>query len=129
MRKSNRNLESNSHARVRSLLLSEFGYIDMLTGQEIEEFNLASYHHLLKKEYGGEYTPENGAMLLKLTHSFIHLVELKDPELFDLITECLILYKYCIQHNKIQLITQFQDEVQPKVKKLVNSYKSRTKRK
>ena len=128
MRKNRRDTELNSHARVRAQLLSLYGYIDMLTGQEIPNFKAASFHHIDKDEYGGEYTPENGAMLLRITHDFIHnVIEANDPELFDLLTECLFLYKQCLDQNNEQLIEQFQTEVQPEVKKLVLKHQSKRK--
>lgn len=128
MRKNKRTTELNSHARVRAQLLSLYGYIDMLTGQEIPNFKSASFHHIDKDEYGGEYTPENGAMLLRITHDFIHnIIEANDPALFDLLTECLFLYKKCIDLNQTELIEQFQTEVQPEVKKLVLKYQNNKK--
>ena len=128
MRRNKKDSEMNSHARVRATLLSIYGYLDMLTGQEIPNFKAASYHHLDKDEFGGEYTVDNGAIFLRLTHDFIHnVIEAKDPELFDLLTECLILYKYCLLNNKIELVEQFQKEVQPQAKRLVLSYKTKRK--
>lgn len=122
MSKDRRDTSANSHARVRAQLLQLYGYRDMLTGQEIPDFRSASYHHIDKDEFGGEYTVENGAMLLWLTHNFIHnQIEAKDPELFDLLTECLFLYKHCIDNGHEALVKQFQQEVQPEVKKLVLS--------
>lgn len=127
MRK-NRNKELNSHARVRAQLLSLYGYLDMLTGESIPNFRAASFHHIDKDEFGGTYTPENGAMLLRITHDFIHnVIEANDPELFDLLTECLFLYKHCLDRNETQLIEQFQHEVQPEVKKLVLKYQNKRK--
>ena len=122
MRKDKRDTDMNSHARVRAQLLQLYGYIDMLTGQEIPNFRSASFHHITKDEFGGDYTVDNGAMLLWQTHSFIHnIIEANDPELFDLLMECLYYYKYCIDNNCETLVEQFQKEVQPEVKKLVLS--------
>lgn len=120
MRKDKRDTEQNERARVRATLLTLYGYRDMLTGQEISDFRSASFHHIDKDEFGGAYSVENGAMLLRPTHDYVHNeIEAKDPDLFDLLTECLILYKYCLDNNYTELIEQFQAEVQPEAKKLV----------
>lgn len=120
MRKDKRDTEQNARARVRATLLTLYGYRDMLTGQEIPDFRSASFHHIDKDEFGGAYSVENGAMLLRPTHDYVHNeIEAKDPDLFDLLTECLILYKYCLDNNYIELVEQFQAEVQPEAKKLV----------
>lgn len=112
-----------AHARVRAELLSLYGYKDMLTGLEIPSFRDASYHHIDKDEFGGEYTVENGAMLLRYVHDWLHNeIEVKDPRVFYLITECLFLYKVCLDNHNKTLVEQFENDVQPKVRKLVNSY-------
>lgn len=120
MRKDRRDTPTNSHARIRAELLQLYGYVDMLTGEEIPNFKAGSFHHIDKDEFGGAYTVDNGAMLLWKTHQYIHnILEANDPELFDLLTECLILYKYCLDNQCPELVEQFQREVQPEVKKLV----------
>lgn len=115
-REDNRDIPKN-HARIRAQLLQLYGFFDLLTGEEIPEFKEGSYHHIIKEEFGGEYTLENGAMLLHSTHDYIHnSIETHSPELFDLLTECILLYKCCLDNNYTHLIEQFQLEVQPLIK-------------
>lgn len=38
----------------------------------------ATYHHILKKEYGGKEIIENGAVLNKEAHEYLHIIEYKD---------------------------------------------------
>lgn len=119
----NNSAPRGEHARVRAQLLQIQQYLDLLTGEVIPRFRDGSYHHLIKDEYGGDYTVDNGAMLLWLTHQYIHnVIELNDPTLFNLVTECLMLYKECILQNHTELIEQFQQNVQPKARQLVKTY-------
>lgn len=123
--------DKNAHARVRAELLSMFHYLDLLTGEEIPNFRSGSYHHLTKDAEGGDYTVENGAMILYITHRWLHNeIERKDRALFELIRECLLLYKHCKLNGYESLATQFEEEVQPEAKEMVSSYaRSRKKRK
>ena len=50
-----------------------------------------TYHHLIiQKKHGGKKTKENGAILLKKAHKYLHFIEKKDKELFQKITKELI---------------------------------------
>lgn len=122
-RKYRENVNSiGEHARVRAELLSLFGYLDLLTGEEIPDFKSASFHHIDKDCNGGDYSVDNGAILLRITHDYLHNeIEVKDKALFELISECLYLYKYCKLNGLSILTDQFEQEVQPEVKKLVHS--------
>lgn len=108
---------------VKLELLLLYGYRDLLTGEPIDDYSASSFHHIIKKEYGGKYTEENGAMLLVETHRLIHnIIELYDPELFDLLTECLEAYKICLDKGLVDLSSQFEQEVQPLILSKKNSY-------
>ena len=38
----------------------------------------ASFHHIVKKENGGKEVIENGAVLNKTAHEYLHIIEYKD---------------------------------------------------
>lgn len=38
----------------------------------------ASFHHIVKKEKGGKEVIENGAVLNKTAHEYLHIIEYKD---------------------------------------------------
>lgn len=61
------------------------------------EFNLGnvSYHHLLiPRRLGGEETIENGAILnRKTSHPYLHIIEGRDLDMFNSITNEMILQK------------------------------------
>lgn len=37
-----------------------------------------TFHHIIKKEYGGKETIENGALLLPIPHHYLHVIEYRD---------------------------------------------------
>lgn len=47
--------------------------------------NQATYHHIVKKENGGEKSIENGAVLMPVSHEYLHLLEYKDEEKYIMI--------------------------------------------
>ena len=107
--------KDNKKSRDKLKLL--YGCRDMLTGLFNENLD---FHHLIKKEYNGPKTIENGALLERLCHIWLHSLEYDDPELYELINECLDLYKKCIDYGLIKLVCQYETEVFPKVLVLVN---------
>lgn len=46
-----------------------------------------TYHHILKKEYGGQQTLENGALLINTSHQYLHIIEYKDIETYNAINK------------------------------------------
>lgn len=44
--------------------------------------NNATYHHIVKKEDGGLLTIDNGAILSDVAHSYLHIIEYKDIEIY-----------------------------------------------
>lgn len=49
----------------------------------------ASYHHIIKREHGGKETIENGAVLNKNAHEYLHIIEYKDYDTFIAINKIL----------------------------------------
>jgi len=47
--------------------------------------NNATFHHIDKKENGGETIVENGAVLMPCSHEYLHLLEVKDIEKYKII--------------------------------------------
>jgi len=46
-----------------------------------------TYHHILKKSDGGKETIENGALLMPISHRYLHLIECKDIETYNAINK------------------------------------------
>lgn len=61
-------------------------------GYTIDKEKSLTYHHMIvPKRLGGHETIENGALLMRDTsHDYLHLIEIFDKEIFDLITDEMI---------------------------------------
>lgn len=44
-----------------------------------------TYHHRIKRSSGGKRTIENGALLMPVAHEYLHLIEFRDIETYELI--------------------------------------------
>lgn len=42
----------------------------------------ATFHHIVKREYGGKKTIDNGALLMPVAHQYLHLIEFKDIDTY-----------------------------------------------
>lgn len=51
-------------------------------GYEFDTKKELTYHHILPKNYGGKTTFENGALLIRESHNYIHTIEAFDFKLF-----------------------------------------------
>ena len=49
----------------------------------------ASFHHIIKREHGGKETIENGAVLNKNAHEYLHIIEYKDIDTYIAINKIL----------------------------------------
>ena len=67
-------------------------------GFKITEENPLTYHHIIKEEDGGNKTIDNGALLTKFSHSYLHMIELYDKSIYISINN--VLKK--INNNKIE---------------------------
>lgn len=55
-------------------------------GYDINSITQLSYHHIQKKEDGGPFSWDNGALLRRGTsHEYLHIIEYKDLEIYDYI--------------------------------------------
>ncbi len=50
---------------------------------KITRENYLTYHHIVKNEDGGEYSIDNGAILTKNSHDFLHCVEHKNVRIYN----------------------------------------------
>ena len=55
--------------------------IDWL-GYELKVNSKYTYHHIEKKEFGGKRTINNGAILIDTSHTYLHLIESKDLDMY-----------------------------------------------
>lgn len=58
-------------------------------GYKVSKDNPYTYHHLKKKEYGGKEDLKNGAILTDIAHKYLHIIESRDKELYDLLNNVL----------------------------------------
>lgn len=94
---------------VKKIIKEQYGDKCMLT---FLKEGLMTLHHLQKRANGGKNTVENGGLLVYTIHQWLHNdIELHDKELYDLINECLILYKMCVDQNETELLEQYENEV------------------
>lgn len=101
--------KGNNKAR-KDELINIYGKECMFTGVKDD----LTYHHIDKEEWGAPTDLENGSILSAVSQSWLHnYIEHIDPELYDLINECLILYKKVRDIGNEQLINQYRDEVMP----------------
>lgn len=49
--------------------------------------NPITYHHIIKRENGGLYTIDNGALLTITGHQYLHIIECKEKKLYDMINK------------------------------------------
>lgn len=63
--------------------------LDMLCFMGYTLDRTASYHHIIKREHGGKETIENGAVLNKTAHEYLHIIEYKDYDTFIAINKIL----------------------------------------
>ena len=70
--------------------VKEYG-LDFM-GYRVSNIKDLSYHHLIiPKEMGGKETVENGAILLKASHKYLHYIESNNKSLFKEITNQMII--------------------------------------
>jgi hypothetical protein len=51
-------------------------------GYKLTRKNFPTFHHLVKKCDGGSLSIENGAVLGKNDHTYLHIIEYKDYEMY-----------------------------------------------
>lgn len=49
---------------------------------KIYDINDITFHHIIKKENGGKYSIDNGALLTTKSHEYLHIIENNDIEIY-----------------------------------------------
>lgn len=49
----------------------------------VTKSNQITFHHIIKKEHGGLYTFENGALLTETGHHYLHIIEYKEIKIYE----------------------------------------------
>lgn len=105
-----------TNKNVKEKLITIYGNGCMLTNINIDKDKhyLLTMHHITKRCEGGQTNVDNGSNLIASIHNWLHnTIERDDRELFDLINECLYLYKKCMDENNLELIKQWREECVP----------------
>lgn len=58
-------------------------------GYKLSKDNPYTYHHIKKRCHGGKLTRENGAILTKIAHEYLHIIESRDLQLYKYINNVL----------------------------------------
>lgn len=59
-------------------------------GYDIRSIKDLTYHHIQKKEHGGPFTLDNGALLRGDTsHEYLHIIETRDLDMYNYINQIL----------------------------------------
>lgn len=72
--------------QITKIMITDYGMreFDWL-GYKVSRSNPFSFHHIVKKENGGLYTYNNGAILtggVGSSHEYLHIIEVKDNDLY-----------------------------------------------
>lgn len=78
---------SNRHAKIECLKI--FGPYDWMDQDYVlNRDNPLTFHHIIKKEYGGLATLDNGALISVLQHRILHnKYERNDPKIYRMLTD------------------------------------------
>ena len=78
-----------------NLMVNEFHLMEVgidFMGYKITDKSLLSFHHLVvSQKDGGEVCLENGAILMRYAHDYLHIIEEIDPQTYFAIREQMII--------------------------------------
>lgn len=78
-----------------NLMINEFHALDVgmdFMGYRITDPRRLSFHHLIvPKRKGGKETIENGALLMRNAHDYLHIIEGADKEVYEAIQREMVL--------------------------------------
>jgi len=77
---------------IRLELIKIYGQICMLD-EPLTKENYITLHHLIKRQFNGPTTIENGALLSRLMHQYLHFIEHWYYGEYDYLNEYLRYYK------------------------------------
>ena len=92
---------------IREFKIKELGYDFM--GYSLQQDDIFTFHHLIiPNKLGGTSTIDNGAVLFRRSHTYLHLIESIDYLKFCYITSEMINMniKRCLDLNSIKLIDE-----------------------
>ena len=49
--------------------------------------NPITFHHIIKREHGGLYTFDNGALLTNTGHHYLHIIEYKEIKIYTMLNK------------------------------------------
>lgn len=82
---------------------------------------MINYHHTIyKKCNGGQETVNNGTLINREIHDYLHSLEQSNKELYNLINECLIAYKVCLEQGRtdcLEIWEEVQELARQKIRK------------
>jgi len=75
---------------ITKLMINEYNLkkIDFM-GYVVSKENPYTYHHIKKRCQGGKEESKNGAILTKVAHEYLHIIESRDLELYNYINNVL----------------------------------------
>ena len=79
---------------VTKLMINEFKIYELgydFMGYHLNKNDMLTFHHLIvPKRDGGLYVRNNGAIIQRVPHDYLHIVERYDPEMFYYLTSEMI---------------------------------------
>lgn len=95
-----------SKATVEMLkIYKPYSRLDWLNYKIVRKNDL-TFHHIIKKENGGNKSTSNGALLLPISHQYLHLIEFKDIDTYITINKI-----FKIVNNQLAEPTKDQREI------------------
>ena len=95
-----------SKATVEMLkIYKPYSHLDWLNYKIVRKNDL-TFHHIIKKENGGNRSISNGALLLPVSHQYLHLIEFKDIDTYITINKI-----FKIVNNQLAEPTKDQREI------------------
>ena len=95
-----------SKATVEMLkIYKPYSHLDWLNYKIVRKNDL-TFHHIIKKENGGNKSTSNGALLLPISHQYLHLIEFKDIDTYITINKI-----FKIVNNQLAEPTKDQREI------------------
>ena len=105
---------------LKQLLISHGNKIDWM-GYALHKGNRPTYHHIVKRAYGGERILENGAVLGRRSHEYLHRIEIYEVCLYSYINDVLKSINSQMHKPTInqlldinRLLVEFEEEYQDK---------------
>ena len=112
--------KGNKSSKIKLAML--YGQRCLLTNMKTKKLQ---FHHLSKKEWGGQATVENGVNLATIPHAWLHSLESDEFELFMDLNICMASYKNCIDEGLTELVEEYETEIMPKIRERIKRYDKR----